>query len=345
MLIQTRFSQQSKAALRHALENCGPLNGAAGVASALRRLVACGGGNIPFPGSGRTLERWQALCDVAATDLSLAKLYEGHTDALAILHELEDANAVPEGSSWGVWAAEPPDSKVIFRERASGGVSLHGRKAWCSGAATVSHALLTAWQEDGSGPFLVKLALDQEGISISDERWQAVGMAASASFDVTFESAVGTIVGECGDYLARKGFWHGGAGIAACWFGGSTALAKALTDRPINSEFLAVAIGKVDLCLSETRALLREAAGAIDESPDADAEHVARRVRLSAERTAGIVLNEVGRNLGATPYCRNLPFARMAADLPVFLRQSHADRDYAEMGKRFASEGGDSWRL
>ncbi len=59
--------------------------------------------------------RWQVLGAVAAFDLLLTELYKGHTDALAILAELD--NEAPEpGSSWGVWAAESPDARL----RASG---------------------------------------------------------------------------------------------------------------------------------------------------------------------------------------------------------------------------------
>lgn len=56
-------------------------------AEALRALVAAGLDRLPRPGHGATLERWRALAAVGAHDLSLAKLFEGHTDALAILHE------------------------------------------------------------------------------------------------------------------------------------------------------------------------------------------------------------------------------------------------------------------
>src|SRR5689334_9943551 len=53
----------------------------------LRQLVAAGLDRLPLPGSGQTLARWRMLAEVAALDLSLAKLFEGHTDALAILAE------------------------------------------------------------------------------------------------------------------------------------------------------------------------------------------------------------------------------------------------------------------
>ena len=53
-------------------------------------------------------------------------------------------------------------------------------------------------------------------------------MAASASIDVAFNSALGEPVGGAGAYLQRPGFWQGGAGIAACWHGGAVALARTL---------------------------------------------------------------------------------------------------------------------
>jgi hypothetical protein len=40
----------------------------------------------------------------------------------------------------------------------------------------------------------------------------------------------------------------------------------------------------------------------------------------------------VGHALGASPYCKDAHFAQLAADLPVFLRQSHAERDLAALG-------------
>lgn len=88
---------------------------------------------LPLPGQGQTLDRWRALAQVAHHDLGLVKLYEGHTDALAILSELE--GYAPPESLWGVWAAEPPDARLLVRYSADGVVTLHGRKSWCSGAS------------------------------------------------------------------------------------------------------------------------------------------------------------------------------------------------------------------
>src|SRR5258707_15632146 len=82
-----------------------PLDTPRDVVAALRQLCAAGHDQLPLPGDGNTLERWQTLGAVAAHDLSLAKLYERHTDATAIASELDD-DPLPAHTLWGVWAAE-----------------------------------------------------------------------------------------------------------------------------------------------------------------------------------------------------------------------------------------------
>ena len=324
----------------------------------LALLAQHGLDRLPLPGGGATLLRWQALAAVAQHDLSLAKLYEGHTDALAVMQELahtpvfDDAVAEPDSATWGMWAAEPPGQRVLIDiDAANGDATLQGCKAWCSGAAHVSHGLLTAWFADGRGPQLVQVAMRQPGIEVSTQNWCAVGMAGSSSLDVSFHGARAHLVGKPGDYLSRPGFWRGGAGIAACWYGGALALAEALrravasTPERSRTPFRLAALGKVDVALQSTAALLREAAAWIDQHPADDAAVQALRVRQAAEVACRLVLDEVGRALGATPFCRDAHFAQAAADLPVYIRQSHADRDFASLGERLAPLQEPPWTL
>ncbi|WP_459744463.1 acyl-CoA dehydrogenase, partial [Pseudomonas sp. 3A(2025)] len=196
--------------------------GTAELSVCLQALVTEGLDRLPLPGAGATLARWQALACVAGHDLGLCKLYEGHTDALAIMTEL-GAPPVADGSTWGMWAAEPPQARV----RVSGNgdtLRLDGLKAWCSGATVLSHALLTAWDEQDRQQ-LVAVALEQPGVHVTDDGWCAVGMGATASVEVRFEQAMAWRVGEPGAYLQRQGFWQGAIGIAACWYGAAQALA------------------------------------------------------------------------------------------------------------------------
>ncbi|MEJ2803622.1 acyl-CoA dehydrogenase [Comamonadaceae bacterium PP-2] len=320
------------------------------LAAALRALVDARLDRLPLPGSGRTLDRWRALARVARHDLALAKLYEGHTDALAILAELGASG--PEGDVpglWGVWCAEPPNARVVAHttgahadEVRGGEVNLQGTKAWCSGAGVVTHALISAWNTDRQ-PVLVAADLRQPSVSIDEDGWRAVGMGRSGSYSVVLDGSVAHGVGAPGDYVARPGFLQGGAGVAACWYGGlegiAQALRRSLDQKAGRSASEAAAppelahalahLGAVDVALTQARASLREAAHHIDSHPDRPAGPSAARARLAVEAAARDVLDRVPRALGAGPLCHDRALAQALADLPVFIRQSHAERDLA----------------
>lgn len=322
-------------------------NTAVSSGAALRSLIADGADRLPLPGSGQTLQRWQALARVAAEDLSLAKLFEGHTDALAILVEL-DAPSAP--GAWATWCAEPPGAalQMVGRDGA-GRCRLQGRKSWCSGAAVVDHAVVSGWDAAGL-PCLAAVALDHAGVRIAQGGWHAVGMAATGSVDLVFDDVPARMVGGPGAYVQRPGFWQGGAGIAACWWGGAAGMAgavhRALAARGERVDaHQRVHLAEIDIALQGSAALLREAARWIDQHPLADARTWALRVRLAVERDALHVVHHAARALGAGPLCQDARLARAMADLPVFLRQSHAERDLATLGSALATEHAAPWTL
>ena len=302
------------------------------LARSLARRLNAGDGQLPLPGSGRTLQRWQALADVAAEDLALAKLFEGHTDALAIMAELGGAVAAP-GSVWGTWAAEPPTARLELH-RTADGARLTGRKAWCSGAGIVTDAVVTAWDRGGA-QCLAAVSVGQPAVTVTTEGWHAVGMGRAASGDVLFDHAPAAEIGEPGQYTARPGFWQGGCGIAACWYGGALPLAAAVADLVARRDdpHAAAHLGAIDAALSPVRTLLAETAAWIDAHPGVPPRLQALRARAAAEEAAGAVLSHAGRALGAGPLCRDMSIARRFADLPVYVRQSHAERDLAQLGR------------
>src|SRR5471032_2509855 len=247
----------------------------------LQHLLDAGLGTLPRPGHGATLQRWQALAAVAAVDLSLLKLYEAHTDALAILAELDGAGpSAPAGSSWGVWCAEMPGTRLRLHQAQNGHYLLDGRKAWCSGASGLTHALVSCWNEQNQA-CLASVVVRQAGVHVTDEGWQAVGMAACASVDVEFTGARAFPVGAPGAYLQRPGFWHGGAGIAAAWYGAACAVAGHLHARAQHAApdpVRLAQLGQIDCALRAAGALLREGAADIDAQPQRDAMDMALRL-------------------------------------------------------------------
>jgi alkylation response protein AidB-like acyl-CoA dehydrogenase len=308
-------------------------------ALAFAAAVASGRLDIPLPGSGATRERWAVFADLAAEDLSLARLGEGHADAVAILAELGGPR--PEaGSRWGVWAANPPGANVTA-SRQGGTWVLRGTKQYCSGARVCTYALVAAAADDGPRLFAVTVA-DLEPVP---ESWPATGMAGSDTLDVSFPRVPAEPVGPPGGYTDRPGFSHGGVGVAACWYGGARAIGRTLLSaaakRDIGPHALAH-LGAVDIALRAARAALGQAADEIDADPeDLQGEGAARalRVRSLTEAVATDVLARTGRALGAGPLSHDEAHSRAVADLTVYLRQHHAERDLARLGELVAEQG------
>ncbi|MGC1757588.1 MAG: acyl-CoA dehydrogenase, partial [Trebonia sp.] len=191
-------------------------------AGAFTAAVESGRLDLPLPGSGATWERWAAFADLAGEDLSLARLGEGHADAIAILAELGGPRPRPD-SRWGVWAANPPGPNLTA-SRHRGMWVLQGTKQYCSGARVCTNALVTAAADDGPRLFAVAVG----NLQPLEDSWPATGMAGSDTLNVGFSTIPGVPIGPPGGYVNRPGFSHGGAGVAACWYGGARAVGRTL---------------------------------------------------------------------------------------------------------------------
>ncbi|HEY6539054.1 MAG TPA: acyl-CoA dehydrogenase family protein [Candidatus Dormibacteraeota bacterium] len=286
-----------------------------------------------------------ALAALGEADCVLARLAEAHTDAVAILAEIGGKEPEP-GQLWGVWAAQPPGAAHLDAAAAGDDWSLSGEKPYCSGAAACDAALVTAATPGGNRLFAVDLR--RPGVAPVAGTWPAVGMAGSDSRSVRFENVPAVAVGAVGAYTNRPGFWHGAAGVAACWMGGAVGVARALTraagQRELDPHALAH-LGAIDGAIVGRRAVLREAAMDFDDDPADDrgrAALVARRTRTVVEAGVNEVLARVGRALGAGPLTRDGRHSRRVSDLTVYLRQSHAERDLFDHGRRLV-ELGDDW--
>jgi alkylation response protein AidB-like acyl-CoA dehydrogenase len=247
---------------------------------------------------------------------------------------------------WAVWAAESPTLRVEATNCGGEHVRLAGTKPWCSGAAGVTHALLTAWTDEEK-PILAAVSLEEGNVGIDEQAWHAVGMAPTATAQVTLNGCIAARIGGPGDYVSRPGFWHGAAGIAACWYGAAMAIAATAREhaRLRRDPHTAAHIGALAAELAGASAALREAAASLDDDAVRDFRVDALRIRAVVENAAERVLRHAGRAMGPAAFCNDAAFARLAADLPVFLRQSHAERDLAVLGQQLAEGRAHPWAL
>lgn len=285
----------------------------------------------PLPGQGRTALRFALLAAVARRDLVLARLVEAHADAVAIAAEL-GYSGVENGETWAVWAAGPSDS--VMARQTGGKWVLEGMKSWCSGASLVSHALVDAAAPDGQRLFAVAVRTPE--VRMRPASWSSPGMQRSDTRSVTFAQTSAEAVGQPGEYLTRPGFWMGAIGVAACWHGGSRAVARSLYVRGRKGEGDPISmahLGAVHIAISEDVAVLVAAAKRVDRQPSRDHSLLALTVRDTVERNAVDIMDHVGRALGPAPLAHDADHARSVTDLSVYVRQSHADYDRAEIGR------------
>ena len=296
---------------------------------------------LPRPGGGATVQLWEALATLGSVDLTVARACEPHLDALAIL--AEHGSATPEpGSTWGVYAAEGPGVRL---SAASGqhGWLLEGTKPWCSLAGRVSHALVTAWAGKERGLFSVPLR--QDGVAAGSEAWVARGLSEVRSTSLRFDRVAAEPVGGPGWYLRRDGFAWGGIGVAAVWYGGAVGVARRIQAQGVRQpdQLHQAHAGAVDTALHAARAALAEAAVLVDGGRvgGPEAALLAGRVRGVVARTVTVVLDRADRALGPGPLVSEPEHAARVADLHLYVRQHHADRDDAALGRMLGSQGRD----
>lgn len=320
-----------------------------GDAGRARELALELGVAVAGPGHGSTLRLFETLATLAASDLTSARVVEAHLDALGILDQAGADPTALTGSpraSWGVFAAEAPGVSLAAVSD-SGRWRIDGTKPWCSLAGSLTDALVTAHTADGHRR-LFAVRLGDPGVVIRDAGWVGYGLPGVPSGPVDFTNVAATPIGADGWYLNRPGFAWGGIGVAACWWGGAIGIARrvhaAVAERQPDQLALAH-LGALDVALAAAGASLAAASVAIDDgtATGAAGELLAARVRGIVARTADEVIGRTGRALGPAPLAFEARHARRVADLQLYVRQHHAERDDAALGRLLLTGGSAPW--
>lgn len=321
-----------------------------GDAHALRQVLAADvrrlGSAFASTSPARPLERWRALASVGRTDLVLGRLLEGHLDALAVLAE---AGRTPvDGALYGVWASASGGTG-LRRVDAPDGQLLTGGMRFCSGAGTLDRALVTARTADDE-LVLLDIAVDGPRTTPVPGTWPALGMDASDSMDVTVDHlpvSPDDQVGPDGFYLERAGLHLGGIGVAAVWLGGIQGLLDATTDlvraygvddhqRAHVGAVVAALEGAAAALVSASRVLTAMPTDEQTGLPQLDRLDQLARVALTCrsvvEGAASVALHRLPRVAGAVAVSRDGAYAHRLADLTVYVRQHHGERDLARLG-------------
>jgi len=305
-----------------------------------------------IPGRGRTRELWQLLAAIAAHDLGAARAIEPHLDAMAIFEQAHNDRVTDAAHdaerTWGVFAAEGGDDPLIATFDELGGAeevprwTVSGTKPWCSLAGRLDAALVTARTTEGERR-LFAVELDDPGVRVEDGAWHARGLSEIPSGPVHFDDVLALPVGDPEWYLTRPGFTWGAIGVAACWFGGAVGIARtvyaAAAAKP--NPYLLMHLGAIDSLLSGCAHALADAAARVDAGEPTRV--LAKRVRALVAATVEETIERAGHALGPAPLALDAAHAKRVADLQLYVRQHHAEKDLASLGQAIVDDGTAPW--
>lgn len=291
--------------------------------AALRALIGALPGGLPPLMRGDSWSRLRRLAEVAAVDLSLGRLYEGHEDARSICLEL--GASFDAELAWGTWAAGGSVRATAEGER----FRLNGERHYCSGAGIIDAALVAATSDDRTRLF----AVDCRTGAVMPEAgsWPATGMAASASATVRFADAPACAVGGLDAYEQRPGFWVGSLNVAACWYGGALGIYRwTVANRGRSDDRQSLGAMRAEIAVMRT--LLQSAGQEVDAMAGCgDAFTRAMVVRHAIHDGCRRVLALGERLGGSDAIARDASQSRRFADLPVYLSQHRPFRDLASI--------------
>ncbi|WP_025776674.1 acyl-CoA dehydrogenase family protein [Brevibacterium sp. VCM10] len=289
---------------------------------------------LELTGTSSQMRQWESLIEVAAVDVAVARMLEPHVDALGILAEA--GHDAPDGSTWGVYAAESPAHVLTVCTDGEQTV-IDGEKAWCSLAAELTHAIVIAGSDRGS--YACAVDLRNRGVQVQPTAWPSVGLQEIPSGSVAFTKAPVAVLGSPNWYLERTAFAWGGIRVAACWFGAAVGLARNAVRRHSKrsnpSSVGQMLIGQLEAEIFSIRSVLAQAAAAADgcdEYSRARAWTLALTVRnivYSGVRRIQHLSREIA---GPAALTGDVGFAKADADLTVYISQHHGPHDEAALG-------------
>ena len=291
-------------------------------------------GSFEVGGSNQLATLLRAL---GAADLSIARLFEGHINAVALVRrygtraQLERLRVTAEaGGLSGVWAA---DGAVPLRARNSRrGLCLEGGKILASGAGLLARPLVTAQSTDGQ---IMVLLGELEAKRIDVSGWTVQGMRSSATGSVDLDGLLvpsHDMVGEPGDFMRQPHFSGGAWRFCAAQLGAMERLVDLYRDHLTNRNRGgdAFQLGRLATCVAAattTRLWVMEASRRLARPVGDPGDSVAfvNLTRMVTERSALDILEAVQRGVGLSAFVRPNPIERVARDLATYLRQPVPD--------------------
>lgn len=289
------------------------------------------------------------LCTIlrllGSADLSVARIYEGHVNAVSLLARYghrDQMQALSEhvanGGLSAVWGADDAEGLHVINGNPR---VLRGRKILASGAGFVTDPIVTAVAEGSQ--IMCLLHLSDQKVDLSG--WTAQGMRSTATGAIDLSGTVissDNVVGVAGDFMRQPHFSGGAWRFCAAHTGAIERLVDLFRDHlvargrggdPYQLDRLAHCIASA----KTARQWVEEAARRLstDDPGSFNVVAFANLTRMVTERCALDVMEAVQRGVGLTSFVRPNPIERISRDLATYLRQPVPDLAMSDGAKAF----------
>ena len=302
-----------------------------------------GGEDLASPRMHRDLVAILRL--IGAADLSVARLFEGHVNAVALVCRYGTpaqikrlARDVAAGAFSAVWGAD--DAAGLSLERHGGSWLLKGRKILASGAGFVTRPVVTAKRDGGQVMLLPRL---EPGERADASGWTAQGMRSTATGAVDFSGMMldaEQLLGGPGDFMRQPHFSGGAWRFCAVHLGAAERLVDLLREHLVarGRDGDPYQLQRVAQCAAATTTASFWVCDAARRLADEDADPAAtvafvNLTRMVTERAALDVLEAVHRGAGLNAFIRPNPIERISRDLSTYLRQPVPDLAMADAAR------------
>ena len=324
------------------------------------------GGLELAPAYGKVFTLWQMTREIAKADLSFARCWEGHNNAMLLLDAMATdaqkkrwfAGVTQKGARWAAWSGEP-QSKIPGQrggvgttvKKREGGYLVNGNKLFATSAPGADWAILLvslvgpggARDASSGEDHLLLLACDlaDDSVSFDGGWWDPIGMRSTVSYKVNFNNTFipqENCIGSIGQYISQ--------GFQACFtphyaasFLGAACGAYDYTVEYISSQnkqsdpYVQHNLATIHMNLETIELWLARVADQLAGNDQAAAQLDGNKLRYLAEKLAEDSVRRCIKLCGAR--CLNKPsrLERIYRDLSIYTLHDNADHVLANIGR------------
>ncbi len=188
----------------------------------------------------KTSQLLQLLKLIGGADLSVGRIYEGHLNALYLIHLFADetqketwyADVIQHKSLFGVWNTQASGG-IRIHATENGKYRLEGSKTFCSGAGNIGRPLITGelmGASSGGWQMCIVPVEKVQPVKQDPSFWKPLGMRSSVSYRMDFtgiEIEEKDLLGKPDQYYSQPVFSGGAIRFAAVQLGGAEAIFNA----------------------------------------------------------------------------------------------------------------------